>query len=150
MPATPVTVRPGVAGDVPALAGIDAHSPGGGWSLAAFEQELGLAWSRTVVAEADGVAVGFAVYWVVVGELELLNVAVHPAARRRGVGRRLMDHLAAEARGLGATRILLEVRRSNAAARSLYRSLGFVESGVRAGYYDDGREDAVQMEWAVG
>jgi len=145
----PVTLRPGLAVDVPRLADIDAHSPGGGWATAAFEQELGLTWSRTVVAETEGEVVAFAVYWVVAGELELLNVAVHPSARRQGIGRTLVAHLAAEARELGASRILLEVRRGNAGARALYTALGFVESGVRRGYYDDGAEDAVLMEWPL-
>lgn len=144
-----VTLRPGEARDVPSLVQVDAHSPGGGWQREGFEQELGLAWSRTVVAEADGEVVGFAVYWAVAGELELLNVAVHPTARRRGIGRRLVEHLAGEARRLGGTRILLEVRRGNAGARALYEALGFVESGVRKGYYDGGGEDAVLMEWPL-
>jgi ribosomal-protein-alanine N-acetyltransferase len=141
-------LRPGREADLPALVAIDASSPGGGWTQEAFERELALAWSRLVVAEDDaGVPVGFVVYWVVAGELELLDVAVAPSARRQGLGRVLVEHLHAEARAAGHARVLLEVRRTNEPARALYQRLGYVETGVRRGYYSEGDEDAILMEW---
>ncbi len=78
-------------------------------------------------------------------EAEINNIAVHPARRRLGLGRALMLVFLDEARGRGCTATLLQVRRSNAAARALYRGLGFAEAGVRPGYYSAGREDAIVM-----
>ncbi len=145
-----LTMRRALAHELSALTRIDAASPGGGWTEASFAQELGLAWSRVEVAlapepPAPGI-VGFVVYWLVEGELQLLNIATDPAHRRRGLGRALMLHLVAVAHAANASRILLEVRRGNEPARALYRAFGFVESGVRRGYYGPEGEDAVLME----
>lgn len=87
----------------------------------------------TLVAEIEGVVVGFVLYRVVVGEGEVLNVAVDPAARRRGVGRMLLGQMMGE-----AVIWHLEVRESNAAAMALYLAMGFEKVGRRASYYSDG------------
>ncbi len=140
-------LRPGTSADLAHLSAIDRHSPGGGWAVESFAQELALAWSRLVVAEGEGGAlVGFAVYWMTAGEVELLNVAVAPAQRRAGLGRLLVTHVVEAARAAAAERVLLEVRAGNTAARRLYAALGFREQGVRAGYYQGDGEDAVLME----
>lgn len=83
-----------------------------------------------------------------VGESHLLTLCVHPDARRKAYGRRMLRHLMKEARRLGADSCFLEVRPSNEAARSLYYSMGFVQVGERRAYYpaDTGstlREDAL-------
>lgn len=78
------------------------------------------------------------------GEEELLLIAVDPAHRRRGIARSLIAHLAGEARGRGAERLLLEVRQGNG-AEALYRAIGFEQIGTRSNYYrgpDGGRLDA--------
>ena len=81
------------------------------------------------------------VLWPIAGYF----LAVHPDWRRRSIGRRLVEHTLTEASQLGAQTALLEVRRHNVPAISLYRGLGFQETGVRPGYYADG-EDALLME----
>jgi ribosomal-protein-alanine N-acetyltransferase len=78
-------------------------------------------------------------------EVHLLNLAVHPTRRRRGYGRRLMDHLLGFARAHRCHYLTLEVRRSNAAAIALYEEYGFRSVGVRPRYYQDSREDALVM-----
>ena len=78
-------------------------------------------------------------------EGEIPNVCVAAAARRRGIGKLLMDALCEEARGCGITSLFLEVRQSNAAARGLYRLSGFEEIGIRKGFYELPKEDAVLM-----
>jgi ribosomal-protein-alanine N-acetyltransferase len=70
---------------------------------------------------------------------------VVPSARRRGIARQLLDGLLAEARRRGAVEAFLEVRVDNQAAQSLYVREGFAQVGVRPGYYDGGRVDAVVM-----
>jgi ribosomal-protein-alanine N-acetyltransferase len=78
-------------------------------------------------------------------DADVHNLAVHPAWRRRGIGRSLLEAIISEARGLGLRRVTLEVRKSNQVAQRLYESLGFVAQAVRKGYYSDDGEDAVVM-----
>ena len=73
------------------------------------------------------------------------NVAVTHAARRQGAGRALVEAMASEARRDGLAFLTLEVRAQNAAGRELYENCGFVEVGVRRGYYDKPPDDAVLM-----
>jgi ribosomal-protein-alanine N-acetyltransferase len=110
-----------------------------------LREELARPWARVRVARIDrGIVVGYSLFWHVADEVHLLNVAVAPPERRRGVGRALMDDLFAYARQHSVSQILLEVRASNAAAIALYESLGFERLRIRAKYYADG-EDAVEM-----
>jgi ribosomal-protein-alanine N-acetyltransferase len=75
----------------------------------------------------------------------LLELASHPERRRRGVARALLDALIAHGRQNQKRLLLLEVRRSNQAAITLYESCGFQHTGVRRGYYSDTAEDALEM-----
>jgi len=76
-------------------------------------------------------------------EWELENIVVADAARRRGLGTRLLSMFIAHARSDNASAIFLEVRESNQSARALYRKLGFKEVGSRKGYYADPPGDAI-------
>jgi ribosomal-protein-alanine N-acetyltransferase len=115
-----------------------------------LRDELARAYSHVRVARGDGaVVVGYSLFWHVVDEIHLLNVAVAPHARRRGIGRILMDDLLAYARANEASKVLLEVRASNVAAIGLYERLGFERFNVREQYYADG-EDAVEMWLLLG
>jgi ribosomal-protein-alanine N-acetyltransferase len=110
-----------------------------------IREELARPWSHVWVARGpDDRALGFLVFWHVADEIHVLNVAVDPAYRRRGVGRELMSKAIEFGRSRRVRHLLLEVRRSNAAAIALYRSLGFYAMAVRRAYYSDG-EDAVEM-----
>jgi ribosomal-protein-alanine N-acetyltransferase len=114
-----------------------------------LREELARPWARLRVARADGaIVVGYLSFWHVSDEVHLLNVAVAPPERRRGVGRSLVEDLLAYARAHRVARVLLEVRASNAAAIGLYESFGFERARVRAAYYADG-EDAVEMMLGV-
>lgn len=108
------------------------------WSAAQVVDELG-ALDRIYVGDQDGVAGG----QVIDDELHVLTVAVRPAARGRGHGRRLVQALLEQARTRGAVSATLEVGASNHPARALYTRLGFVEEGIRPAYYGD--DDAVIM-----
>jgi [ribosomal protein S18]-alanine N-acetyltransferase len=90
---------------------------------------------------------GLAIVWTVADEAQLLEVAVHPAWRRRGVGAALVAAVLARAPAGGS--VVLEVAQSNDAAHALYASYGFEETGRRKGYYRDGG-DAVLMARRVG
>ncbi len=119
------------------------------WSLGAFRRELTLPFSRLTVAVSEddpsSLPEGFLCRWLVADECHVLNVAVHPDYRRFGVGARLLGAAISEAREKGADLVTLEVRRSNLAARGLYRKFDFEERRLRRHYYGPG-EDAIVME----
>lgn len=96
---------------------------------------------------AEGVAppdvLGFLVARNLPPEWEIENIVVAPAARRMGIGSRLVDTLGVRAKQTNSDAVFLEVRESNTAARRLYEKLGFRETGRRKSYYSNPFEDAV-------
>lgn len=110
---------------------------------AEFERDIALPWVRR--DPSRGVPVAFLLAWSVADELHLLDMACHPAQRRRGHARALLDALLEFARTRHKRLVLLEVRCSNQAAIALYEGSGFQSSGVRRGYYSDTGEDALEM-----
>lgn len=130
--------------DLDAIADLERHAFPRPWPRASFEAELGRPHARLVVAR-DPAVVGFCNYWIVVGELHIHSIAVHPDRRRAGIGAALVDHALAEGRAAGCTLATLEVRRSNRPAIALYERAGFATVSVRAGYYQDNHEDALIM-----
>jgi ribosomal-protein-alanine N-acetyltransferase len=110
---------------------------------AELTREIALPW---LIRGAEGEApAAFLLAWSVADELHLLELASHPAQRRRGFARQLLDALVRHAREQHKRLILLEVRRGNLPAIGLYESFGFETTGVRRGYYSDTGEDALEM-----
>jgi ribosomal-protein-alanine N-acetyltransferase len=101
-----------------------------------------LAWVIENEGEAPGI-LAFLVAQRVDAEWELENIVVAGAARRRGLGARLLGELVAHARAEKGREIFLEVRESNQGARALYRKMGFEEKGLRKSYYSGPAEDAI-------
>lgn len=133
-------------GDLDAILAIDAESFLRPWTREMYEAELrNSAATRIFVARVAGGVVGYCATWYLPGELHINNLAILPAARRRGIARALLLHVLAEAEAAGHLRATLEVRRSNAAARRLYEGLGFTVRGVRSAYYSDPVEDALVL-----
>lgn len=97
---------------------------------------------------AEGVCVGYICPTLVLDEGQILNVAVHPSFRGKGIGKLLVRSALEEFEKKGASVVLLEVRPSNTAALSLYRLLGFVATGRRSRYYENG-EDAILMSFEM-
>ncbi|GEA14084.1 ribosomal-protein-alanine acetyltransferase [Moorella sp. E308F] len=97
------------------------------------------------VALAGRQVIGYAGMWIILDEAHITNVAVHPRYRGRRLGELLLKVLMQEAVRLGADRMTLEVRVSNRPAQRLYERLGFARAGIRKGYYNDNREDAIIM-----
>jgi len=102
-----------------------------------------------LVAVAEGQVVGFVVAAVLLEEAELENIAVDAAFRRCGVGKALLDAVMVWAVEHGSELMRLEVRAGNKAAQGLYRGLGFVQNGVRQGYYTEPIEDAAVMSLSL-
>jgi ribosomal-protein-alanine N-acetyltransferase len=134
-----------VEADLPRLMEIEAAGFLHPWSEPLLRAEMSHAWSRQVAAAAGGRLLGYIIFWLVHDEVHVLNVATAPEARRQGVARALMDEAVAVGRARGARLSTLEVRRSNAPAITLYRSLGYREVGVRPRYYAEEGEDAIVM-----
>jgi ribosomal-protein-alanine N-acetyltransferase len=138
--------------DLPAVMEIERRSFAQPWSRAFFEKELATPFAHLVsaVEQADGqsLIIGYSCTWRVADEVHLLNVAVHPERRGLGIGRVLVEAVLDESRAASARLISLEVRAGNVVARRLYRRLGFVDVGVRRGYYAPG-QDAIVMEFRM-
>jgi len=120
------------------------------WTRRLLAKEFEHPWSRQRIARDEaGKVLGYLISWKVADEVHILDVAVHPEARRKGVGRLLLEDCASMARESDSVSISLEVRRSNEGARALYRDLGFEIIGERPRYYVADREDAVVLEWVL-
>ena len=115
------------------------------WKREHFLQEIHSPLSFPEVAVNNGCVVGYVCLMSLFEEAQIMNIAVAPAQRDRGVARRLMERAFLTARDKGAENLVLEVRESNAAAIALYESYGFSRYFIRKGYYE-GKEDAFLME----
>lgn len=118
------------------------------WSLESLELML-TEQASALVALEDGRVLGYVGMICVLDEGQIINVAVHPDARRRGVGRSLMEAAETYAKERGIVFLSLEVRESNIAARSLYSSLGWEEQGIRKGFYSHPVENACVMTKSI-
>ena len=116
------------------------------WSRSAFVSELAnKGFTRYFVAVVNNCIVGYAGMWVILDEVHITNIAVHPNWRGRRIGEALLCRVLEDAVLAGSRGVTLEVRISNDVARNLYRKYGFTDEGTRKGYYSDNNEDAVIM-----
>jgi ribosomal-protein-alanine N-acetyltransferase len=139
-------LRPMVWEDLEAVLAVEEASYEFPWTAAIFRDCLRVGYHCYVYEGAGGV-IGHGIMSVGPGECHLLNVCVHPQYQRRGLGRRMVEHLLGDAARKGVSLALLEVRVSNQAAYRLYLQLGFDEVGIRKNYYParKGREDAILL-----
>lgn len=119
------------------------------WSEASVAGELTNELSLWLVAVENDTVLGYVGSQTVLDSTDIMNVAVDPAQRGKGIAKALLTELEQQLRQQGVTSILLEVRPSNAPAVGLYTSLGFVQVGRRPRYYQNPREDALilKKEW---
>lgn len=117
------------------------------WSIESIKSELNNPLAKYIVArdENSNLVIGFVGVWIVVGEGSITNIAVHPDYRKQGIGAKLLDSLINLCTDLNCSLINLEVRASNYAAQNLYKKYGFTVDGLRKGYYEDNKEDAILM-----
>ncbi len=144
------SILPARPGDLEAVYRIAEESFPVPWPLEELRKELGRPFSalRVLRPQPEAPIAGFLNYWRVADELQLMNVAVAPAQRRRGHGRALLEDLLRIARALAVASVSLEVRPSNQAAIRLYQAYGFARIGLRPRYYSDNAEDALVMRIA--
>lgn len=133
--------------DLDAIMEIERVSFPNPWSRELFMRELSNTISYQFIdkAMADGreTLVGYAILWIVADEGHILNIAIEPTLRRRGLARKFLDFILVFMEEKGVREVRLEVRRSNVGAIKLYESYGFTEEYVRKKYYGD--EDAILM-----
>lgn len=120
------------------------------WAAVNFADSMSAGYGCWTMFEG-GERAGYAVLMMVLDEVHILNISVVGERQGRGLGRRLLDHLAAVGKEAGARQMFLEVRPSNTPALALYQRAGFETIGRRKGYYPaaDGREDGLVMRWPL-
>ena len=121
------------------------------WSEQSIAQELHNPISLWLLAVEGESLAGYVGSKTVMGETDMMNLAVAPQRRRQGIGRRLVEELTARLARMGSRSLTLEVRASNVPARALYEAMGFVQTGLRRGYYRSPREDGLilRKEWTI-
>lgn len=136
--------------DLPAIATLDLACFGNPWSADVYEQELVRPFARLRLFEEGGVVLGLSCAWIVADETHLLRIATLARARRRGLGRALLQAVIDEATAAGCRHVLLEVAAGNVPAVSLYRAFDFEPIGRRKAYYVSPPDDALVMRRALG
>ena len=131
------------ASHVPQVAQLEQLCFADPWSEKSIASELTSKWSYWLVAVEDDRVVGYIGSQSSIDESDVMNVAVHPDYRRKGIAENLINHLVEELKNRGSHALLLEVRASNAPAIALYEKLGFTQVGCRKNYYHNPREDAL-------
>jgi [ribosomal protein S18]-alanine N-acetyltransferase len=138
-------IRPAVPTDAGTLVAIERRCFSDPWSEASFREALDSPWSFGLVAHTDKGILGYLIGREVAGTGEVLNLAVVPDCRRRGVARTLLGAALALLRKRHVDEVFLEVRESNRSAQALYLSSGFRPVGQRSAYYRNPREDALVL-----
>ncbi len=130
--------------DLPEVLAIEQAAYPYPWTEEQFRQELANPVSRIDLARSEGELCGYICYWLIAGEMQILNVATAPQWRRQGIGGRLLTKALQNCQRQGLSTAWLEVRKTNSAAIALYQQHGFRVESCRKGYYRDG-EDALLM-----
>ena len=115
------------------------------WSRRAFLDEIKNPISHFWVLVENKVLSGNMCFWMFDREIQVINLAVHPKKRNRGLGQYLLTKMIEEGISKGVPNIWLEVRRSNSPAKHLYEKFGFEAVGCRPRYYNVTNEDAIIM-----
>ena len=127
---------------VAAIAGLEKLCFSDPWSESSIATELSCRLSCWLVAMEGETLVGYVGSQTVIDESDMMNIAVHPDFRRRGIAEALVAGLEEQLRQRGSKALTLEVRDSNAPAIALYEKLGFAQVGLRKNYYRNPKEDA--------
>lgn len=136
---------------VPQIAALEKRFFSAPWDEGSVASELSNELSCWLVAEDGEKVAGYVGSQTVLGESDMMNLAVHPDCQRQGIGEKLVLALIDGLKARGSHCLTLEVRESNLPAQSLYEKLGFQEVGRRKNYYRSPREDALilRKEWEL-
>ena len=145
MTALALEIRPLGLSDLNSIDAIEQRAYRTPWSRSMFASELAKASSVCIGAFDGEQLIGYVINSRYVDAWHIMNVAVDPDFRHRGVATRLLEQVFELTKDDQRRGYTLEVRVSNDRAISLYEKLGFVRQGIRRGYYTDNREDALIM-----
>ena len=145
MTALAIEIRPLGLSDLSSIDSIEQRAYRTPWSRSMFASELAKASSICLGAWEGDRLVGYVVNSRYVDAWHVMNIAVDPSHRGRGVATMLLERLFELTADDARRGYTLEVRVSNATAIGLYERLGFASRGLRRGYYTDNREDALIM-----
>lgn len=132
-------------GDIDALAKIEEEAFSMPWSAESFKSLLDHPYCHYLVALAEGQVAGCCGYTDSFHEADIDNVVVAERFRNQGIAQRMLEKLIASGEADGIEAFTLEVRASNAAAIHIYEKFGFKSEGIRPGFYEKPREDALIM-----
>jgi ribosomal-protein-alanine N-acetyltransferase len=140
-------LRPAGDSDIPQVARIERECFADPWSEESFRRLLDVPPAIFLVATfpPDPAVTGYVIAFAVGEDAEVLNVAVDPRFRGKGLAGQMLDAVLIQLGGRGVRTAFLEVRESNVAARALYKSRGFTEIGRRGRYYRRPTEDALVL-----
>lgn len=136
--------------DIPAVAVLEKEIFPDPWSEQALAESLEQNHTLLLTAYEDRQLIGYLILYYALEDGEIARIAVIPEKRRQGVGARLLLELENLCELNGITKLLLDVRESNAGAVSFYKDYGFTEDGIRRKFYSDPVEDAVLMSRQLG
>ena len=121
------------------------------WSETSIASELENPLSLWLIAEEDGAVCGYVGSQTVLDETDMMNIAVHPDCRRKGIAAALIAELVSRLKARGSRILRLEVRESNLPAIALYKAMGFTQLGLRKNYYRNPKENALILgkEWEI-
>lgn len=140
-----ITIQPMTYLDLEQVCFIERKSFHRPWKPEGFRTEMEREPSLCLVLKDQRKVCGYVIFWLLVPEIHILNIAVHPEMRRLGLAGLLMDYLFEYAGETNVAEIFLEVRASNMGAQTFYRQRGFIETGIRKNYYAEDNEDAILM-----
>lgn len=144
-PGSKITIREATAHDVHAIYEIGTECFSDAWREETVRNDLKRDGALYLIAERDKEILGYACYWYVLDEAQLVNIGVTPQARRRGIADQLVTEGLAIAKEKGMTSMYLEVRVSNLPAQALYRKYGFTVKALRKQVYELPVEDGYIM-----
>lgn len=128
------------------IASLEAACFSAPWSEECLRYELTNALALWLAAVEDGTVVGYVGSQTVMGESDMMNIAVHPDYRRQGIAQSLLDELVSKLKEIDSCCLTLEVRASNDSAIKLYEKNGFSQVGLRKNYYKNPKEDALILK----
>ncbi|OPY69860.1 MAG: ribosomal-protein-alanine N-acetyltransferase [Syntrophorhabdaceae bacterium PtaU1.Bin034] len=137
--------------DLDQIIAIEKKSFAAPWSEKLFRDTLSFPLSHSFIArkKVDNKVVGYANFYLIKNEVQILNIAVAPEYRKKGYAAKLLEHAITVLRGRKAEEFFLEVREGNADAIRLYKGFGFRKVGRRKRYYSETNEDAFVMYMRV-
>ncbi len=135
--------------DIAAIAKLEKDIFTDAWSEQGILDTIKQPHAFIVAAKMDEEIIGYCIVYYALDEAEIARIAVSSHCRRQGAGRKILDYTKALCIQKNVTRLLLDVREGNQAARMFYENYGFTVDGIRKNFYDNPREHAVLMSMSL-